>query len=40
MAMMMEATTEIFVEACFNVPTLSLLYKTATMNALKEHGAA
>jgi NAD(P) transhydrogenase len=34
-AMLTESTAEIFVEACFNVPTLSLLYKTATMDALR-----
>jgi NAD(P) transhydrogenase len=36
MAMMTESTAELFVEACFNVPTLGLLYKSATMNALHE----
>jgi NAD(P) transhydrogenase len=34
MAMMTESPAEIFVEACFNVPTLSMLYKTATLSAL------
>lgn len=35
MAMLTESTTEIFVEACFNVPTLGMLYKTATLGALR-----
>lgn len=35
MAMLTESTAEIFVEACFNVPTLSQLYKTATLHALR-----
>ena len=35
MAMLTESTAEIFVEACFNVPTLSALYKSATLNALR-----
>ena len=34
MAMLTEQTAEIFVEACFNVPTLGMLYKTATIDAL------
>ncbi|HUB67596.1 MAG TPA: Si-specific NAD(P)(+) transhydrogenase [Candidatus Methylacidiphilales bacterium] len=38
MAMLAGATAEIFVEACFNVPTLGVLYKAATLNAL--HKAA
>jgi NAD(P) transhydrogenase len=38
MAMLTNSTAEIFVEACFNVPTLSALYKTAALNALKEVG--
>ncbi len=36
MAMLTESTAEIFVEACFNVPTLGLLYKTATLEAIRE----
>jgi NAD(P) transhydrogenase len=36
MAMMTQSTAEIFVEACFNVPTLGVLYKNATMNALRD----
>ena len=35
MAMLTEQTAEIFVEACFNVPTLGMLYKTATIQALQ-----
>jgi NAD(P) transhydrogenase len=38
-AMMTNSTAEIFVDACFNVPTLGLLYKTATMNALRGLGS-
>jgi NAD(P) transhydrogenase len=38
MAMLTESTAEIFVEACFNVPTLSMLYKAATLQAIR--GAA
>src|ERR1035441_4108726 len=33
MAMLTQSAAEIFVEACFNVPTLSTLYKTATLQA-------
>ena len=35
MAMLTNSTAEIFVEACFNVPTLSALYKTATLQAIR-----
>ena len=35
MAMLTNSTAEIFVEACFNVPTLGMLYKTATLQALR-----
>jgi NAD(P) transhydrogenase len=35
MAMLTEQTAEIFIEACFNVPTLGVLYKMATLDALK-----
>ena len=35
MAMLTNCTAEIFVEACFNVPTLSQLYKMAAMNAIQ-----
>ena len=34
MAMLTDCTAEIFVEACFNVPTLSQLYKMAAMNGI------
>jgi NAD(P) transhydrogenase len=36
MAMMCNATAELFVDACFNMPTLGLLYKAATLDALKK----
>jgi NAD(P) transhydrogenase len=35
MAMITESTPEIFMEACFNVPTLSMLYKQAALAALQ-----
>ncbi len=35
MAMMCNAAANLFVDACFNLPTLGLLYKTATLDALK-----
>ena len=35
-AMMTDATPEIFIEASFNVPTLGMLYKTATLAAIDE----
>ena len=35
MAMLTESTVELFIEACFNVPTLGMLYKTATLQALE-----
>lgn len=35
MAMMCHASANLFVDACFNVPTLGVLYKTATLDALK-----
>jgi NAD(P) transhydrogenase len=38
MAMLAGSTTEIFIEACFNVPTLGAMYKTATLNALQGLG--
>jgi NAD(P) transhydrogenase len=34
MAMMCNASANLFVDACFNLPTLGLLYKTATLDAL------
>ena len=36
MAMLTESTTEIFTEACFNVPTLGMLYKTAALDAIHQ----
>ena len=36
MAMMCNAAANLFVDACFNTPTLGLLYKTATLNALEQ----
>jgi NAD(P) transhydrogenase len=36
MAMLMESTAQLFVEACFNVPTLGMLYKTATIHAIRD----
>ncbi len=36
MAMLTESTAEIFVEACFNVPTLGQLYKTASLQAMNK----
>jgi NAD(P) transhydrogenase len=33
-AMMGNATADLFIDACFNLPTLGLLYKTATLDAL------
>jgi len=38
MAMLTESTPEIFMEACFNVPTLSALYKQASLGALQALG--
>src|ERR1700677_417927 len=35
-AMMCNASANLFVDACFNMPTLGLLYKTATLNALQK----
>jgi NAD(P) transhydrogenase len=34
-AMMCNASANLFVDACLNLPTLGLLYKTATLNALQ-----
>ena len=36
MTMLFGGTANAFVEACFNVPTLGMLYKTATLAALRE----
>jgi NAD(P) transhydrogenase len=35
MSMMCNASANLFVDACFNLPTLGLLYKSATLNALR-----
>ena len=34
-AMMCNASANLFVDACLNMPTLGMLYKTATLNALQ-----
>jgi NAD(P) transhydrogenase len=34
-AMMCNASANLFVDACLNLPTLGMLYKTATLNALQ-----
>jgi len=36
MAMLTESTVQIFLEACFNVPTLSALYKAAGLDAMRD----
>jgi len=38
MVMLFGGSAQAFVEACFNVPTLGMLYKTATLMALREKG--
>jgi NAD(P) transhydrogenase len=38
MAMLFGGTANVFVEACFNVPTLGMLYKTATLAAIRAKG--
>jgi len=35
MAMLTGSSAQIFVDACFNVPTLTMLYKTATLQAIQ-----
>ena len=40
MAMMCNAAAELFVDACFNTPTLGWLYKTATLDALEKVSAS
>jgi NAD(P) transhydrogenase len=35
-AMVCDASANLFVEACLNMPTLGILYKTATLNALQK----
>ena len=39
MGMLSDRAADIFIDACFNIPTLSLLYKTATLDALKNAAA-
>jgi NAD(P) transhydrogenase len=34
-AMMCNASETLFVDACLNLPTLGMLYETATLNALQ-----
>ena len=36
MALLMEADQQLFVEACFNYPTLGQLYKYATYDAMDQ----
>jgi NAD(P) transhydrogenase len=38
MAMLSECTADVFVQACFNMPTLGGLYKSATTDALLRKG--
>jgi NAD(P) transhydrogenase len=38
MAMLTEQTVDVFIEACFNVPTLATLYKSATIDAIRKSG--
>jgi hypothetical protein len=33
--MLTSSGAELFVESCFNIPTLSALYKTATLDAIQ-----
>ncbi len=40
MTMLFNGTASVFVEACFNVPTLGMLYKNATLAAIREKGDA
>ncbi|HVM46567.1 MAG TPA: Si-specific NAD(P)(+) transhydrogenase [Candidatus Acidoferrum sp.] len=40
MAMLSDSTADVFVEACFNMPTLGGLYKSATTDALLRKGGA
>ncbi|HEY0256251.1 MAG TPA: Si-specific NAD(P)(+) transhydrogenase [Candidatus Methylacidiphilales bacterium] len=40
MAMLADRSAEIFVEACFNTPTLSSLYKSATLDAIRNSTSA
>jgi hypothetical protein len=36
MAMRTRSSVLIFIETCFNIPTLGALYKTAAMDALRD----
>jgi len=38
MAMLTESTVDLFLEACFNVPTLATLYKSAAIDAVRKSG--
>ena len=38
MAMLTNSTVDLFLEACFNVPTLASLYKSASIDAVRESG--
>jgi NAD(P) transhydrogenase len=38
MAMLTDSTVDLFLEACFNVPTLATLYKLATIDAVRQSG--
>jgi NAD(P) transhydrogenase len=38
MAMLTESNVDLFLEACFNVPTLASLYKSATIDAVRRSG--
>jgi NAD(P) transhydrogenase len=39
MAMLTDSTVDLFLEACFNVPTLASLYKSATIDAVRKTGS-
>jgi NAD(P) transhydrogenase len=38
MVMLCNGTASVFIDACFNVPTLGLLYKSATVDAMRRAG--
>jgi NAD(P) transhydrogenase len=38
MAMLTNSTVDLFLEACFNVPTLATLYKSASIDAVRKSG--
>ena len=38
MAMLTDSTVDVFLEACFNVPTLATLYKSASIDAVRKSG--